>query len=103
MTDLQTIADLTVDQQLKLWGCFVTTTRYGGSYEGGRWAAFTRESAAEWVFNLTPAQVELSGDPFGEDMDCERWWKNHALLVGSAHSPDAAVLNLIDKLEAVTV
>lgn len=63
----------------------IITTRYGGVYEGGGWAAF----------NCHPEEVPLAAT--GDDTDCADWWYRHSSEVGVGWTPDAALLNLPTK------
>ena len=95
---MTTIADLTTEQKLLLYGCFVSATRYGGKYEGGRWMAFTNDTANQYIFSLTPDMVRIGGNPVGGEQECRFWWEHHSHMVGIADTPDAAVLDLVEKL-----
>lgn len=60
----------------------IISTRYSGTYEGGRWAAFP----------LYPE--ELPPEATGDDLDCMDWWSSPTVAVGVALTPDRAVAAL---------
>jgi hypothetical protein len=65
----------------------IIRTRYGGSYEGGAWAAFHCHEDA------VPANAT------GDDLTCATyWWSSEAGLVGRGATPDEALANLEDRL-----
>ena len=63
-----------------LYPVAIIATRYGGTYEGGAWAAFP----------LDPWQVPT--DPFADDMACAAWWEQFAHAVGVGDAPATAWL-----------
>ena len=64
----------------------IIRTRYGGVYEGGRWAAF----------NLYPDQIPE--DATGGDTECAVWWNTHDFPVGVASAPTMALIDLADAM-----
>ncbi|MEA2660566.1 MAG: hypothetical protein QOH08_138 [Chloroflexota bacterium] len=66
----------------ELYPVTIVQTRYGGIYEGGRWAAFL----------LRPE--ELPTDAFGGDIVCVPWWADFGDAVGVGATPDAALADL---------
>lgn len=56
----------------------ITETRYGGVYEGGKWAAF----------DLEPDMIPP--DAFGGDPECWAWWDEHGAGVGTGDTPQEA-------------
>ena len=60
----------------------ITTARYRGAYEGGRWVAF-------WA-----APHEVPEDPFDEDNIAAVWWVDEAQLVGRGETPNEALADL---------
>lgn len=64
----------------------IIRTRYGGVYEGGRWAAF----------NLYPH--EIPEDATGSDIECAIWWGTHGIPVGVASAPTMALIDLADAM-----
>lgn len=70
--------------------CTIIPTRYGGSYEGGSWAAFPCHPEA------IPWQVS-GGDP-----DAWEWWDScESNYVGRGASPEEALTDLKRRLAAV--
>ena len=61
----------------------ITTARYFGAYEGGRWVAL-------WV-----APHDLPEEPFDEDNTAAVWWVDEAQLVGRGATPNEALADLI--------
>lgn len=57
----------------------VVATRYGGGYEGGRFAAIP--------------VGEIDGSAFGQDLDAAAWWDKHEAEVGVGRTPDAALID----------
>lgn len=60
----------------------IVKSRYGGTYEGGKWLAF----------NCDPWHVPEQ--PFSDDVTCMTWWDEHKDEVGRGDTPDAAFENL---------
>jgi hypothetical protein len=80
----RSLDELLADAQRVLNPCTVTPTRYGGIYEGGRWAAF----------RALPDQ--LPEKAFGGDEDALDWWVGaDAAWVGVGGSPDKAFADLV--------
>ena len=65
-----------------LYPVTIFRTRYGGSYEGGEWAAFP----------LHPVQVPA--EPIADDVTCATWWEQFAYAVGVGETPGAALADL---------
>lgn len=64
----------------------VVLTRYGGIYEGGRWACFA----------LDPEQ--LPWEAFGGDVDCMIWWRENGADIGTGHTPNDAVADYHERV-----
>lgn len=62
-----------------LWPVTVIKTRYGGTYEGGVWAAF----------NLEPDNIPDA--VMGDDVSCARWWSEHQDGVGVGATAQEAI------------
>jgi hypothetical protein len=74
------------DAQSLLYPCTIIPTRYGGTYEGGRWAAF----------RCYPE--EIPDLPFGEDVAASAWWHGEdAGWVGLGAGPDQAFRALVKR------
>jgi hypothetical protein len=58
----------------------IIETRYGGTYEGGSWAAFPSSSIPE--------------DARGDDLECLDWWMAPTVAVGVGDTPDEALDSL---------
>lgn len=54
----------------------IVKTRYGGTYEGGAWAAFWGERIPE--------------DAMGDDVSCSYWWDDNGDTCGVGATPDEA-------------
>lgn len=63
----------------------IISTRYGGTYEGGKFVAFPCE---EWA---------IPDDVQGGDVECMAWWDRYAEGVGRGATPDAALADLIER------
>jgi hypothetical protein len=61
-------------------------TRYGGTYEGGRWAA------------IYSHPHDFPEEAWGEDTVAVVWWVDHAHDVGVGESPNDALEDLRRKL-----
>ena len=68
-----------------LYPIVIMQTRYGGTYEGGTWAAFCCGEDEE---------AEVMG-AFSDDTTCSCWWAENFRKVGVAETPDRALENLI--------
>ena len=55
----------------------IIETRYGGTYEGGLWAAF--------------ASPNIPDEAQGDDVECGRWWENPTVAAGTGSTPDEAL------------
>ena len=66
----------------------IVATRYGGSYEGGKWAAF----------NLDLEDIPPGWD-YG-DAEAEEWWMVPPVPVAVGATPDAALAGLLVRLGA---
>ena len=76
-----------IEEQRELYPITVVATRYGGSYEGGLWAAF----------NARPWEVPTAA--MGDDIACMTWWsEENKARTGLGFNPDAAVADLKQKL-----
>ena len=69
------------------WSVTVTTARYGGIYEGGRWLAF----------RATPSR--LPDEAFGGDTVAAGWWETSGdqLWVGRGSTPQEAFDDLVER------
>jgi hypothetical protein len=65
----------------------IISTRYGGGYEGGLWAAFP----------LRPEEIPLEAT--GDDIECQDWWEDPPVAVGLGATPDRAVAALDDVID----
>ena len=65
-----------------LWPVTIISTRYGGTYEGGAWAAF----------NLDPEGIPEA--VMGDDVSCSEWWGSWGGGVGVGATPQEALDNL---------
>ena len=67
-----------------LWPVTIIVTRYGGSYEGGKWAAFHLEHPA------------IPEDATGGDTECMLFWERHrtSWWVATGSSADEAYSRL---------
>lgn len=66
----------------------IITTRYGGAYEGGSWAAFNCDPEA------------IPDDATGCDPEADLWWSRPSLPVGVGSTPDKALAALIERMAA---
>lgn len=74
----------------------IVTTRYGGTYEGGKWAAFPESAdTLPGEDDFEPAVYEWQGT----DPDLETWWDEHRDHIGLGATPQAALDDLAAKLE----
>jgi hypothetical protein len=60
----------------------IIQTRYGGTYEGGRWAA------------LYYHPHDFPDEAWGGDTVAAVWWVDHAREVGVGETPDEALEDL---------
>jgi hypothetical protein len=74
-----------------LYPVTIVATRYGGTYEGGAWAAFP----------LDPWQVPV--EPIADDITCATWWEQFAYAVGVGDTPGTALSDLEAKSAATGV
>jgi hypothetical protein len=72
----------------ELYPVTIITTRYGGTYEGGAWAAFP----------IHPERVP--DDAVANDVVCVNWWGEYGHTVGVGATPDAALADLEGKIAA---
>lgn len=66
----------------RLWPVTIIATRYGGTYEGGRWAAFNMD------YESIPEEA------MGSDIACAAWWGHFGGGVGVGSTPDEALSDL---------
>lgn len=66
----------------------IVSTRYGGCYEGGLFAALPVEA--------------LDSAAFADDCSASDWWFEHAHMVGVGATPNDALLDWYQKLQART-
>jgi hypothetical protein len=79
-----------------LYPIIVVQSRYGGTYEGGAWHALPNADAA-WAWSDTYADYMFGGD----DDAITFWSSDEAKRVGRGGTPNAAVLDLIDRSRGV--
>ncbi len=70
----------------KLYRIDIVQTRYGGSYEGGPWTAFSN------------SRYDPGCEAFGHDLVCAQWWDDHRHEVGLGATPNDALQDLIQKV-----
>jgi len=78
----------------------VVRARYGGVYEGGKFAAFNAEpDGIRWHL---PCAATDHGEPdaFGGDPDCMSWWMfaHMVMLIGVGETIEEAILDLDRKI-----
>jgi hypothetical protein len=72
-------------------------TRYGGTYEGGRWAAFAKPEFYV-PYGSDPATRTMPPDgAFAEDPVAHLWWLENADRVGVGSLPGEALADLLKK------
>lgn len=65
-----------------LYPVTLITTRYGGVYEGGAWAAF-------------PCRAhEVPRETVADDVTCVMWWEEHGAAIGVGATPEDALADL---------
>lgn len=64
----------------------IIQTRYGGTYEGGKWAAFHCD------------EEQIPSYAQGSDVPCRHWWDYNSRWVGVGQTPDEALADLESKL-----
>ncbi len=69
------------EEIMRVYPCVVAPTRYGGTYEGGLWAAFKARA--------------IPDDADGSDIECASWWAAPTCLVGVGGSPNEAYRALV--------
>jgi hypothetical protein len=69
----------------------VTRTRYGGFYEGGRWAAFS-------ILGLDGAAAAPSEAFSGDAVASEWWWSGPSVPVGVGDTATEALASLLHKI-----
>jgi len=75
-----------------LYPIIVVQSRYGGTYEGGEWHALPNADAA-WMWSDAYAKYM-----FGDDEDAVDFWQSpEAWKVGRGGTPNAAVLDLMER------
>ncbi len=74
--------------QRVLYPCVIVPTRYGGTYEGGRWAAYAAPAVPQ--------------DAVGDDIECTTWWSEPTCLVGVGDDPGTAYVALVEKVGRCT-
>lgn len=72
-----------MDSEKKLWPVTIIKTRYSGTYEGSKWAAFNLDH--EYI----PDAVT------GDDISCSTWWSHFGGGVGLGATPDEAYQDLV--------
>lgn len=79
-----------------VWPLTIVRTRYGGVYEGGKFAAFNSEpDGIRWHLPCM-ATEDSEPDAFGGDPDCMSWWMLAPLVmpVGVGETIEEAVQSL---------
>ena len=61
----------------------IIETRYGGTYEGGLWAAF--------------ASPQIPAEAQGDDLECGGWWTAPTVAAGAGQSP-AQALEMLEEV-----
>lgn len=75
-----------------MYPIIVVQSRYGGTYEGGEWHALPNADAA-WSWNDAYSEYM-----FGDDGDAIDFWQSpDASRVGRGGTPNAAVLDLVER------
>jgi len=70
----------------------VAQTRYRGTYEGGRWAAFE-------VWGPPGGEIHVPPEAFGSDtVAVEWWWGGPSVAVGIGETPGDALDHLMHKI-----
>jgi len=70
----------------------VVQSRYGGTYEGGKWHALPNADAA-WLWSDA-----YSDYMFGDDEEAINFWNSaDAEKIGRGDTPNAAVLDLVER------
>ncbi len=76
----------------ELYPIIVSQSRYSGVYEGATWYALPK---ADGAWNWSDSFFNYM---FGEDDDAQLFWNSdEAKIVGRGNTPNAAVLDLIDR------
>lgn len=76
----------------ELYPIFVSQSRYSGLYEGCSWYALPKANAG-WMWSDSFAEYAFGDD----DAALEFWNSNESKMVGRGNSPNAAVLDLIER------
>lgn len=85
-----------MDDLTTLYPIIVVQSRYGGTYEGGSWHALPNADAA-WTWSEGYAEYM-----FGGDQEAMIFWKSpDAAKVGRGNTPNAAVLDLLERNNGV--
>lgn len=76
---------------IDLYPVLIFQTRYGGTYEGGSWAAIANCDV-------------IPEDAIGCDTECADWWySEESKLVGVGNTPDEAYVKMLIKHKAYGV
>lgn len=78
---------------MKYYPVTITQARYGGTYEGGAWLAFYVDP------EMFAKRIDCD-EAFGSDIECMDWWRENGREVGKGSTPDNALLNLCEILDA---
>lgn len=81
-----------MDIMVSLYPIIVVQSRYGGTYEGGEWHAIPNADAA-WSWSDAYTEYMFGGDEDAIDF----WYSDEAKIVGRGGTPNAAVLDLIER------
>ena len=80
----------------ELYPIFVSQSRYSGLYEGGSWYALPKADAT-WTWSDAFAEYA-----FGDyDAALEFWNSDESKMVGRGNTPNAAVLDLLERHSSV--
>lgn len=81
-----------MDIRIALYPIIAVQSRYGGTYEGGEWHALPNADAA-WMWSEGYSDYMFGGDEEAIDF----WQSADAEKLGRGETPNAAVLDLIER------
>lgn len=81
-----------MDIFIRLYPIMVVQSRYGGTYEGGEWHALPNADAA-WLWSDAYSEYMFDGD----EQAINFWHSADAEKIGRGDTPNAAVLDLLDR------
>lgn len=76
----------------ELYPIFVSQSRYSGVYEGGSWYALPKADAA-WAWSDSFTEYAFGDDDAAVDF----WNSDESKMVGRGDTPNAAVLDLMER------